>query len=448
MRSILTTCLLALLLATLGARAAAPDGSRARAMDFFIRGSTAAANEDYYRAIFHYQEALRFDSLSAFIHVALAESYLAVGSVAQAEESLNRALALDSKNSSALELIAALYRSTERMDKARGTLESLVEIQPHNSNYLRQLLSVQLTLKRYDEADKTVRLLTDREGVADLLLRQVTSVYLGAREYNRAMPYLRQLQQLDTLEAGVVYTLGTTLLQTGDTVQAISLIDKSIRMEPDNARFWTGRAVMLFDRGEYAQTLSIVDSALKTTGPDAGLYNIRGATLNKLDRKLDAIVALRLALATDSMMSAPLGTLGYIYDSLDSLDQAEDVYRRAIELSDSAAVYLNNLAYTFAVRFIRLSEARVLAQEALRRDADNPSYMDTMGWIEYGLGNYDDALRWLKLAVKRTPQSAEVLEHLGDVHGKRGQTSKAREYYGRALKADPLNERLRAKANP
>ncbi|MBI5059086.1 tetratricopeptide repeat protein [candidate division KSB1 bacterium] len=448
MRVRIIAALIAVMVAMLGARAATPEETRSKAMDFYIRGTTAATNEDYYRAIFDFQEALRFDSLSAFIHVALAESYLAVGSIAQAEGALDRALALDPRNASALEVLSAIYRGSDRMAQAREALETLVELDPASRNYLRQLLSVELTLKRYDDADRTAARIVGIEGPSDLLLRQVTAVYLNEREYARAVPYLRQLQALDTTDAGIVYTLGTTLLQQGDTAQATALIDRSIRLAPDNPRFWTGRAVMMFDRGEYERALALVDSGLPITGPDAGLYNLRGTALNRLGRKLDAIVALKLAVATDTTMSAPYGTLGLIYDTLDSLSEAEFAYRRAIELSDSAAVYLNNLAYTFAARFMRLDEARVLAAEALRRDPDNASYMDTMGWIEFGQGHHDEALRWLKDAAKRTPGSAEVLEHLGDVYAKRGQESKARDYYGRALRLDPRNERLRAKATP
>jgi Flp pilus assembly protein TadD len=120
-----------------------------------------------------------------------------------------------------------------------------------------------------------------------------------------------------------------------------------------------------------------------------------------------------------------------IYDRLDSLDQTEQLYERAIRLSDSAAVYMNNLAYTFAQRGLHLDRAKILATQALKLDPDNASYLDTMGWIEYQLRHYEEAVRWLKKAIKIDPNNAEVHEHLGDVYDRQGSQSKARSSYER-----------------
>ena len=159
----------------------------------------------------------------------------------------------------------------------------------------------------------------------------------------------------------------------------------------------------------------------------------------------DAAIVFKKALELDTTLYSAAGTLGLIYDAVDSLELAVNYYRQAIRVSDSAAVYMNNLAYTWAVRGLNLEDAKALSAKSLKKAPDNGSYMDTMGWIEFGLGNDHDALEWLKRAAKLTPTAAEVHEHIGDVYQRLGQASKAKAAYRRALDLDPENENLKAK---
>jgi tetratricopeptide (TPR) repeat protein len=147
----------------------------------------------------------------------------------------------------------------------------------------------------------------------------------------------------------------------------------------------------------------------------------------------------------DSTMFSAMGSLALIYDGLDSLARVVDLYERAIRLTDSAAVYLNNLAYTYAERGINLEHAKMLSERSLQADPKNASYLDTMGWIEFKLGNDHEAINWLKKALKSDPKSAPVVEHIGDVYHKRNSLSKARSYYRKALELDPANQQLREK---
>jgi len=154
------------------------------------------------------------------------------------------------------------------------------------------------------------------------------------------------------------------------------------------------------------------------------------------------------AIELDSTMYVAVGSLALVYDELDSVDRAVELYERAIRLSDSAATYLNNLAYTYASRGMELERAKVLVRRALDIEPGNSAYLDTMGWVEYGLGDYHSAIRWLEKARRADPANTATLEHLGDAHLKLGKRPKALRYYREALKIDPGNEELRRKIEP
>jgi tetratricopeptide (TPR) repeat protein len=428
--------------------AAPVDDRRGKALDNFIRGTVAEQAEEYHHAIVAYQEALGFDSTSAFIHTALAQSYLAIGSVEKAEQTLKRALALDPMHVPALELLALILQRTDQVAAARPLVERLVAAEPRNPAHARELLSVLMTVRDYDGADRLFATLDVDAEDQSLLNRQMVAVYLNAKEFKRSLPYLARLRTLDSTDASVYFSSGTTYLQLLDTVRALDYMERATSLDSKEPRFWNGRVVVALNKRDYAGALACADSGLTNGGPDAGLYNVRGVALQRLRRLPEALESLHSALRTDTTFYTPLGTLALIYDELDSLVQAEYFYRQAILHSDGAAVFLNNLAYTFAVRGINLVEAKELAEQALAKEPDNPSYKDTIGWVEFRLGDHDAALRWLKAAAKESPDSPEVLEHLGDVYYAKGSLSKANEYYRKALTIDPENTSVREKITP
>lgn len=438
--------LLTCIVAVAAAFAAGSNDRSARALDHFIRGTVAEQAEDHFRAIFDFQEALRYDSTSAFIHTALAQSYLSIGSVDKAEAAVSRALRLDPNSIAALELRVLILRSTDRFKEARETLETLTKLDTANIGYRTELLSVLLTLQHYDAADRVYAGMQLDSTARSLICRQLVAVYLQAKEFKRCLPYLEQLRGLDSTDASVFFSSGTTALQLEDSIQALAFMEHATRLDPQEPRFWNGRALFALSRAEYERTIALADSGLTLGAPFAPLYNLRGVAQQRLKQREPAIASLLLAIKTDSTYSPPFGSLALLYDEMDSVSQAIHFYNLAITASDSAAVYLNNLAYTFAVRRIRLAEAEVLSARALAKEPDNPSYKDTMGWILFGRGDIKTALRWLKAAVKDSPDSVEVLEHLGDVLTADGALDKARDYFKRAAALDPGNERLREKA--
>ena len=86
-----------------------------------------------------------------------------------------------------------------------------------------------------------------------------------------------------------------------------------------------------------------------------------------------------------------------------------------------------------------------MARKALDMTPDNPSYLDTMGWIYFRLGRYRDAESYVKKAINKGEVSAVVHEHMGDIYFKLNDTDRALEHWNAALKLDENNTTLRDK---
>ena len=85
-------------------------------------------------------------------------------------------------------------------------------------------------------------------------------------------------------------------------------------------------------------------------------------------------------------------------EKIDRLDEMERLLRRVIELKPDNAHAHNALGYSLADRGQRLPEARELIQRALELSPGDPFITDSLGWVEFRLGNVEEALRLLRHA--------------------------------------------------
>ena len=114
------------------------------------------------------------------------------------------------------------------------------------------------------------------------------------------------------------------------------------------------------------------------------------------------------------------------------------------QLEESYNAY-NYLGYMWADKGVHLQESLELIQEALKLDPDNGAYLDSLGWVLYRLGRYDEALPYLRHAVETLQKEdrqddATVLDHLAEVLLKLGKRDEAILALKRAVQADPDNK--------
>jgi tetratricopeptide (TPR) repeat protein len=134
-----------------------------------------------------------------------------------------------------------------------------------------------------------------------------------------------------------------------------------------------------------------------------------------------------------------------VYDDLKRYEDSDSIYEKAIKLYPANHLLLNNYAYSLSVRTVQLDRALKMAQEAVRQQPKNPSYLDTIGWVYFQLGNYAEAKKYILQAIDAGEASTVVLEHLGDVYSKLGEKENSLEFWKRALEKDPKNKSLENK---
>ena len=131
-----------------------------------------------------------------------------------------------------------------------------------------------------------------------------------------------------------------------------------------------------------------------------------------------------------------------VAEKLGRYDQMETLLRQVMALKPDHQYAHNALGYSLADRNLRLKEAKTLIQRALELAPGDPLITDSLGWVEFRLGNQDEAARLLRWAFRARPD-AEIGAHLGEVLWAQGQREEARRIWRQAKTRDASNEVLR-----
>ena len=129
-------------------------------------------------------------------------------------------------------------------------------------------------------------------------------------------------------------------------------------------------------------------------------------------------------------------------ERLNKLDVMETHLRHLVQLRPDYAHAYNALGYTFADRNIRLKEAYELIDKALQLAPDDGFILDSMGWVQYRLGNLTAARDYLGRAYRLKPE-ADVAAHLGEVMWLQGDREGARTVWREASRRESENETLK-----
>jgi Flp pilus assembly protein TadD len=133
--------------------------------------------------------------------------------------------------------------------------------------------------------------------------------------------------------------------------------------------------------------------------------------------------------------------LAMMAERLNRVDEMERLLKSVIEAKPDFFHAYNALGFALADRNIRLKEARELIVTALEFAPDDPMITDSLGWVEYRMGNKVAALAILERAYE-IKNDAEIGAHLGELYWVLGRKDEALKVWREAKKLAPTNEIL------
>jgi tetratricopeptide (TPR) repeat protein len=313
--------------------------------------------------------------------------------------------------------------------------------------YARALLDAQ----RYAEAQQQLQRVTaDKPELPEAWLAQGTlqaqDNQLAAAEAS-LKKYLELVQQQRSAEersrgtAQAYLSLAQIAEKRKDYAQAGAWLDK-IENSQDLVAAQNRRASLLARQGKLDEARKLLRALPERNSDDARMkLNAEVQLLRENKQYKPAYDLLAKAVAKDPGDADLLYEQAMLADKLGNPADMERLLRRVIATKPDYHHAYNALGYSLADRGLRLPEAKQLIQKALEFAPGDPFITDSLGWVEFRMGNKVEAARILESAYQKRPD-AEIAAHLGEVLWSQGQRERAMAIWREGLLLGNDNETL------
>jgi len=332
------------------------------------------------------------------------------------------------------------------------------------------------------------------------ILKDVADYYASSQQLKEAIPLYLRVLELQPDDANAREKLATGFILTNQRNKAVEMLEQIIKQHPEKYQPYDLLAQVLDDearslqrakrldeaKAEFAKVAANYEQSLLINPNHAGTYlrlaELLLGPLKDPGRSVKILTEARrrfpgapeivyyLALAQrearqsqqavatfeEALHEAELDqdneivnakfyfNYGATAEQAGLYEKATDLLRKSIALDPAnAAEAYNYLGYMWADHNMHLEEAEEMIKHALQIEPNNGAYLDSLGWLEFKQGKFDQGLADLLRAAKNIERDDPIVyEHIGDTYLKLDRVPEALGAWQKALALDPQNKRL------
>lgn len=298
--------------------------------------------------------------------------------------------------------VAQIYLSRQELESARTHFKAVLKPYPDNLQVISRIALIDLELKNWNEAEVGFRRLLDIPEHKDRNRYYLSVALSGQSRFDDAIVELEQISPESSNYESSALQLAYLYNKVGRTNNAIQTLQQMLDLGLQQPELYYYLAAFLADVEQYDNALGIIEK-----GTAEYPKNIR-----------------------------LLYQLGVVYEKLENSPAAVDVMEKILELDREHSDALNFLAYYQAEEGLDLDLALVRALKAYEL-MPSGYVSDTLGWVYYKLGQYEESRLYLESAAGSYPEDSVIHEHLGDLYWAMKLWEKAEQSYRRVLTLDP-----------
>lgn len=295
------------------------------------------------------------------------------------------------------------------------------------------------------ESDGSPGLPFDNEtgGIADALLG-IAEALQQERGSARAILYTRLALYLRPDLAEAQLLVGDILSGQENREAAVQAYDAIAANSPLGYAAQVRKAQVLHQQEEQERAFGLLEEVAKAS-PDRTDALIELGNLLRRDELYDrAEKAYTRAIERISAHKQDHWTLyyarGIAYERTKRWPEAEADFLFALELEPEQPFVLNYLGYSWVDQGENLDEAKDMLHRAVEARPEDGFIVDSLGWVFYRLGDYEQAVDQLERAVVLQPGDPVINDHLGDAYWKVGREREANFQWRRALTLEPEDD--------
>lgn len=234
--------------------------------------------------------------------------------------------------------------------------------------------------KRYEDAlSFYIKAIQQNPGDASIYCR-MGETYFRLHQYSKAIESCKKAIQLDP-EMENAYKISANIYSaTGDYANALQMYAKSSSLDPDDPENYLALGVICYHLNHLDYAVKSFETAIQINPNYAyAYYNLGCVYQYKLRNNEKALESYEIALQYLNNFPQPYINMGLLYANLGNLKKALDCFQKGAELDDPLSA--KNLAFTH-YKLGNYSEAFKIAKTALRLSPDDPELHEGLKIIQ------------------------------------------------------------------
>lgn len=365
-----------------------------------------------------------------------------------------------------------IYMKEGKLDEVIAEYDKLIKAYPNETSYKAELINFLIQNKKLDRAEKAIAdyektetsssritmmkselawMKGDHEESLELLSKafetnvidfdskfQIISNYLVMSSDPKVKSKLTKIgvqlanQFPDEFKAQAF--VGDLLYQDGQSDEAVSFYLKAVDLNPANYSVWQNILNIEADLNKFDSVAVHAERALEYFPNQALLYYFAGTghlVNSDLKKAVRMLEQGRKYTVDPNLLTVFYGQLGDAYNGLEESEKSYQAYEKALENGPNNDHVLNNYSYFLSLDNKNLDKALEMSTKLVEQHPNNPTYLDTHGWVLYTSGKYKESRKFLEKAAS-LDDDGTVIEHYGDVLFQLGEVEEAIKQWERA----------------
>ena len=365
----------------------------------------------------------------------LARAYLQDNNTAQAATVLNQAI---TANPDYVEAILLLGEINLKSGDAQPVVASMLGLMKKRPDLVQaQLLLAQAyqSLGRLDDANAVFR---EQIKISPQSSQPYLLLGLLLRQQNKIDEARQAFESAQRLAPGSLVPMAQLVdldIQSKDFEAALQRVHGQLQKTPESpsAHFLEGKVYAA--QGKWSDAEAALLKALELDPNSSNAYDLLVSTYLAADELPKAIALIEASLSRNPNNARALMALALTYEKMNDFSKAREAYEKLLALKPDSPSALNNLAYLYAERLNQPDKAYDLAQKARGLQPAEPVIADTLGWILYKKGDYQQSRTLLQESAQKLPNNPEIQFHLGMANYMMGDMDAARTAFRQAAAA-------------
>lgn len=359
-----------------------------------------------------------------------------------AEQAFQKSLSLKPTYTESILALGSLYMKNKQETKAIQLLSSYQREHGPNSRVAEVLSQYYLEEEKYDLAFEQFEILENTSDEPLNIKVKMALILIEQKKYRPAIAKLNEVLVQVPDSDKIRFYLAAVYEEVGDMEKAV----EHFQRVPTESQFYgealVHSAYILKQQKKIDEALKHVKNGLQQRQDIPQLYAVYASLLDEKRQYSEANEILKSAVEKFPDHVQLRFFLGTIQDRLGDKRSVISHMKKVIELDPNHVQGLNYLAFTYSEMDEHLDEAEKLVKRALELEPRDGYILDTLGWILFKRGNTMEAIKVLETAQKAQPTESVIADHLGDAYLKHQMVDRARAMYEKAIQLEADEKKI------